>query len=142
MPAALSVNSRVRLEKPAIGDPCNGCGLCCQMQVCSTGSYVLGLVDNYGDRARGPCPALLPKGDGFTCGLVARPKDYVDSPRGVTVLRNAAMLLIGAGIGCDEAGDEPDETALPKLDRLQETFLGRHSRREIDAAVRALILGE
>lgn len=42
------------LPKPAIGAPCNGCGLCCQVRVCSTGSYLLGLVDSLGQRVDRP----------------------------------------------------------------------------------------
>lgn len=123
------------LEKPAIGEKCNGCGLCCQVQVCSTGSFALGLVDKLGDRASGPCPALTPDGDRRVCGLVKRPRDWLPSnPHGVTPLRNAVMLLISAGLGCDEAGEEPDETALPKLRAMGDRYLSDHPRSEINAA--------
>lgn len=113
------------LDKPPIGAPCNGCGLCCQVRVCGAGSYALGLVARYGERADGPCPALIADGERWSCGLVARPKDYIDSPRGVTVLREAVKILIGAGAGCDEAGDEPDATALPRLRRVAEDYVRR-----------------
>ncbi|WP_319798269.1 hypothetical protein [Nitrobacter sp.] len=32
------------LPKPEIGEPCNRCGLCCQITVCGTGSYAMGLA--------------------------------------------------------------------------------------------------
>ncbi len=102
---------------------------------------VLGLVEKLGDRAPGPCPALLSKGDGFTCGMVARPKDYIESGRGVTVLREAAMLMIGAGAGCDEAGDEPDGTAWPKQEAVALRYLERVGQRRLEKA-RATIFGE
>lgn len=113
------------LEKPPIGEPCNRCGLCCQIRVCSAGSYALGLVERFGDRVDGPCPALCRDGDKLNCGLVERPKDYIRSSLSVTALRDAAKIMIGAGVGCDEAGDEPDDTAMPKLTALQIRYLAR-----------------
>lgn len=130
------------MDKPEIGESCNGCGLCCQVQVCSTGSLALGLVEAYGERAAGPCPALEQDGEGWACGLVRRPKHYLPgNPRGVTVLREAAKLLIGAGIGCDEAGDEPDLVAQPKLDVLRARCLAHHSQADFNRAVRVLFDG-
>lgn len=129
------------LPKPAIGDACNGCGLCCQITVCGVGSYVQGLVERYGDRANGPCPLLIPKGDGFTCGLVARPKDHIASDKGVTPLRNAVAVMIGAGAGCDEVGDEPDATALPKIHALQNRYIAQIGVEKIQAAARLVTGG-
>lgn len=128
-------------DKPAIGEPCNGCGLCCRIRVCGAGSHALGLVERYGERVDGPCPALMPDGNGWACGLVKRPKDYIDSPRGVTMLRDAVKILIGAGAGCDEADDEPDETAAPKLRKLQEDYLERHGLEVIQKAA-AIVYGK
>lgn len=122
------------IEKPAIGDPCNGCGLCCRAQVCSIGSFTLRLVEKYGERAPGPCPAMLTDDNGkVTCELVARPRDYSPGKGGAHELRNAVSLLIGSGIGCDEAGDEPDANA--KLDALREKWMREHSRGEIARAL-------
>ena len=81
---------------------------------------MLGLVDRFGERAPGPCPALRPRADGgYDCNLVLRPKDYARG--GAHELRQAAMVLIGAGIGCDEAGDDPD--ADQKLTAMQQDYL-------------------
>lgn len=127
-------------DKPAIGEPCNGCGLCCRLEVCSVGSFALGLVPEYGQRAPGPCPALTQDGEGWTCGVMKRPTDWLPGhSRGPTVIRQAWAVLIGAGIGCDEAGDEPDEIAQPKLDLVRDRFLGRHSREEINRAIRTVL---
>lgn len=113
------------------------------IRVCSTGSIVLGLVDQIGDRVDGPCPALKPMDDGgFACGLVLRPKDYIKSDRGVTSLRDAVKILIGAGVGCDEAGDEPDETYLPKARRLEEEYVKRHGVSAIQRAADIVIRGK
>lgn len=122
------------LDKPEIGQPCNNCGLCCQSIVCSAGSLVLGLVDKPGARAKGPCPALTRTEFGYSCGVMLKPHSYLRSRRGPTVLRNAFGLLIGAGMGCDEAGDEPEETAEPKLREIQINFLNRYSKEEINKA--------
>ena len=128
------------IEKPPIGAPCNGCGLCCRIRVCSAGSYALGLVETWGERVDGPCPALEPDGDGFACGLVRRPKHYLSrSRRGVTVLREAMKVVIGAGIGCDEAGDEPDATAMPKIEAVLRRFGERYPRARIEAAARVIM---
>lgn len=128
------------LEKPPIGAPCNGCGLCCQTTVCSAGSLILGLVNRPGDRAPGPCPALLAGDEGeYTCGLMRTPSRYIRTQRGTTVMRKAVGVLIGAGAGCDEAGNEPDETALPKLRELQQRYLQQHPKSEIDAAWRTIL---
>ena len=128
------------LAKPEIGAPCNRCGLCCQVRVCSSGSYAQGLVERIGDRADGPCPALIANEDGgFDCGLMLRPNDFIKTAdRGVTVLREAVSLCIGAGAGCDEAGDEPDETAQPKLAEVQREYVRRHGIDKLKRAARTI----
>lgn len=128
------------LEKPNIGEPCNGCGLCCQITICSAGSYALSLVESWGERAAGPCPALTKTKNGLECGLVLRPKDWLPNHRrGVTPLRDAMMLCVGAGLGCDDAGDEPDEIAQPKLDIVRERFAQKYSREDIQRAAVVLM---
>lgn len=129
----------ISLSKPAIGEKCNGCGLCCVATVCSTGSFAMGLVENLGERAPGPCPALTPAGDGrHECGLVRRPKDWMPrNPHGVTPLKNAVLLLIGSGSGCDGAGpdegdDDPAATAARRA--LGEAYAARIGKLAINQA--------
>lgn len=122
------------LSKPAIGAPCNGCGLCCKATVCGAGSVLMGLVKEFGQRAPGPCPALLQEGDGYTCGIMNRPHNYLLSQRGPTVLRKAVGVLIGAGSGCDDAGDEPAVTARPKLIAMQEEYIAEVGTEAINKA--------
>jgi hypothetical protein len=85
------------IEKPAYGSACNGCGKCCQNELCPLGAAVF-------RHERGPCPALETADGRFFCGLVENPQLY--SPIRAAVvgrerLARAAKLLIGAGEGCD-----------------------------------------
>lgn len=97
------------IDKPKIGEPCNGCGLCCRIQVCRNGAYLQGLVRTLGDTVAGPCPALTTKEDGTqACGIVLNAKKYIrKSKYREDVLRRSFMVLIGAGDGCDEPGEDP-----------------------------------
>ena len=102
------------MEKPAYGQPCNGCGQCCQDQLCPLGRRVF-------PTSRGGCPALMKFEDRFECGLVLRPRQFAPfrtAVRGVDAMRNGALLLIGAGNGCDallvDEKAEPTERARMK----------------------------
>lgn len=75
--------------KPLLGEPCNGCGVCCLAEPCPVGMLVSA-------RRSGACRAL--RWDGVTrryrCGLLgshARPG----------LLERFARRLISAGSGCD-----------------------------------------
>ncbi len=92
--------------QPAMGQPCNGCGLCCLAEPCPLGMLV-------SRRRHGACVALRwlpgtePAAGGqagrYVCGMVA-------DPAGVTGWRNRWLLQaltrlarrwIAAGQGCD-----------------------------------------
>lgn len=125
------------LDKPPVGAPCNGCGLCCRAQICSLGSITLGLVGNYGERAPGPCPALIGQPDGsFACGLVLRPRDYARGKGGAHELRAAAMTLIGAGVGCDEPGEAESEEENAAIEAMTAAYLARVGHARIERAMR------
>lgn len=49
--------------KPPFGMPCNGCGLCCQMEICAIGAVAF-------PKAAAPCPALRFTGSNFRCSIV------------------------------------------------------------------------
>ena len=58
------------LEKPPYGSECNGCGGCCEDQLCPLASAVF-------PDWRTPCPALEPSGvRAKTCGLINDPMRY------------------------------------------------------------------
>jgi len=81
--------------KPALGAPCNGCGVCCLVEPCPLGALL-------SRRLRGACVALRWDGGRYVCGvLTSQPR----SIRGWLVRR-----WIAAGAGCDcslELGDKP-----------------------------------
>lgn len=106
------------IDKPKIGQPCNGCGLCCKVQVCMNGAFVLKLVNRLGDTVPGPCPALVEKQDGtFACGIILTPNKYIKSSKyPAQVLSKNFAILVGAGTGCDELGDDPEDIEIVKLD--------------------------
>jgi hypothetical protein len=97
----------VSLAKPAYGDKCNGCGMCCVEEVCGLGLEL-------GDRKI--CKALEANQDGtFSCGLVGNPYKYLSDERtrtwrmideispgvGEDGLRSYHAHMLGAGKGCD-----------------------------------------
>ncbi|MDL5032202.1 hypothetical protein QRD43_09825 [Pelomonas sp. APW6] len=72
--------------KPAVGESCNGCGVCCLAEPCPLGMLL-------SRRLRGACVALRWEGGRYVCGaLGAKPRGL----RGWLVRR-----WIGAGQGCD-----------------------------------------
>lgn len=80
--------------KPAFGAPCNGCGLCCALELCPIAEIAF-------PGASAPCPALRLADDGsrFYCELVA-----------IEIVHGLEPMLqheIGIGKGCSmkEAGE-------------------------------------
>jgi hypothetical protein len=87
------------IAKPPHGAPCNGCGQCCQSQLCRLGQFVF-------IRLAGPHPALEQDGERFRCGLVVNPRRYAEHlPIGRaatdTALSEAASVLIAVDFACD-----------------------------------------
>lgn len=86
--------------KPALGAPCNGCGVCCAAEPCPLGVLV--------SRSRqGRCAALQwSDEDGlYRCGLVAQPAAFLPRTLGwaAPLLGRWARRWIAAGKGCDSA---------------------------------------
>jgi len=99
----------ITLEKPQIYSPCNGCGMCCIVQVCDLGVAL-------GDSVN--CKALIANPDNtYTCGLVADPYSILDEGSlkswkmidsfkpgetpGEDALKGMYAEMLGAGRGCD-----------------------------------------
>jgi hypothetical protein len=99
--------------KPALGAPCNGCGVCCLAEPCPVGMLV-------SRRRQGACAAVTwqETEQRYVCGLVVEPAAHL--PRWVGrlparvqhwLLRGTARLalhFIAADRGCDS-----DATGLP-----------------------------
>jgi len=101
---APEMGERNPLEKPAYGQPCNGCGMCCIAVQCIVS------VALFGEQKL--CPALTPAGDALACGLMIDTAAHVPDVTawGGKTLTETFALMIGSGIGCDgQAEDEPDD---------------------------------
>lgn len=84
--------------KPALGAPCNGCGLCCLAEPCPLGQVI-------SRKRSGACDALRwdPAQSLYRCGVLSEPESVLGtrwrwaSP----LLRRLARRWIAAGVGCD-----------------------------------------
>lgn len=96
-PAIIAIHAAAP-AKPAIGAPCNGCGLCCAAEPCPVGMFAL-------LQFRGSCRALLwqEEQQRYVCGMVVRPTDYWRwLPAGMAAWTGRrAARSIAAGQGCD-----------------------------------------
>ena len=106
-------------RKPPHGAPCNRCGYCCKAIICPFGAVLF-------KRQHGPCPALVENEAGLACGVVAHPMNYArvrTLTHGVEEMRRAALLLIGAGDGCDAVanGEPANEAFRQKLVEVHES---------------------
>ena len=84
--------------KPALGDACNGCGVCCLAEPCPLGQLLTG-------RRQGACDALRwdPESHRYQCGAVAEPQDVWPWLPAIAVpmVRRLALRWISAAKGCD-----------------------------------------
>ncbi|MDP3253398.1 MAG: hypothetical protein Q8M77_15945 [Hydrogenophaga sp.] len=84
--------------KPALGAPCNGCGVCCLSEPCPLGRVI-------SRRRLGACDALRWDGDGkiYRCGALVDTEAVLGLRWrwAAPVLRRLARRWIAAGVGCD-----------------------------------------
>jgi hypothetical protein len=99
--------------KPAPGQACNGCGVCCADEPCPLGRLV-------SRRRTGRCRALAWDAQAriYRCGLLTRPAQHLPRPLRVLapLLARLSARWIAAGRGCDSSaevrpGPGPDEAA-------------------------------
>lgn len=92
--------------KPALGEPCNGCGVCCLLEPCPLGVVISG-------HRTGACAAVVWSDDmrRYQCGMLLQPAvvlatRWPHGPQGVYkllgwLLGRCAPRWISAGSGCD-----------------------------------------
>jgi hypothetical protein len=76
-------------EKPPVGAPCNGCGVCCALSPCPLAYFLL-------RHREGVCPELRWQGERYVCGLIVAPRGWLR-----WLPRRLLLRWIGAGLGCD-----------------------------------------
>jgi hypothetical protein len=94
-------------HKPALGQPCNGCGVCCLAEPCPLGQLL-------SRRRTGDCAALRwePASGLYRCGALRAPVEVLQAalpvapgrwlqPLLLPLLRRLAGRWIAAGRGCD-----------------------------------------
>jgi hypothetical protein len=81
----------ISIAKPREGQPCNGCGLCCQMELCGIGVMAF-------PGASAPCPALRFNGSLYRCALVE-----TETAAGAPPVMAEAL---GIGKGCCSSDDD------------------------------------
>lgn len=88
--------------KPAEGQPCNGCGVCCVLETCPAARL------RFLQRG-GPCPALewSPERERYLCGLLEHPQRYLGwlPASGEKLASRLFARWIAAGQGCDCSAD-------------------------------------
>ena len=124
MGVPVRIPREVAARKPPHGSPCNRCGLCCMVSLCELARTIF-------ERPAfpGPCPALTMAPDGVaTCGVVSTPHLFADPDHEHSdqELREAALLVIGGGYGCDaringEPINERFEQKLRDYDQMKKT---------------------
>lgn len=97
MPPAVIASTGI--QKPELGQPCNGCGYCCESEPCQLAVDIIGEVT-------APCPALETSDGIARCGIVVRPAWYMfgeDVAPNETTGRLSCLFAaaLGIGRGCD-----------------------------------------
>jgi hypothetical protein len=83
------------IQKPKFGSPCNGCGLCCQLERCAIAVKALG-------EGPGPCPGLVWREGRSSCLMVEEADRMGPEYSGMIRYR------MGIGLGCDSEVDGVD----------------------------------
>jgi hypothetical protein len=85
------------LQKPSYGATCNGCGLCCKLEICGVGEMALADLGVYdGPEAWPPCIFLVELDGLYRCKLVLVEADNLYKLPGAEP-RIANSLRIGWG---------------------------------------------
>lgn len=109
-------------QKPAVGAPCNGCGVCCLLEPCPLGVVLSG-------RRSGACAALRwhPLGRHYRCGALTEAPEVLRErlpgfahfalPTLAWLLARVGPRWVAVGVGCDcqvvGLDDAPESLASP-----------------------------
>ena len=122
------------IDKAPWSSPCNGCGMCCEKALCPLGSVVFGL-----ELSDAPCPALGRHDDGTSfCGLVETPRRFSpirSAVFGEQAMSEAAMILVGTGVGCD-AQAEDEFISAERIAARKKEWDRKFPRADVDNAAR------
>jgi len=96
-------------DKPAVGAPCNGCGICCLAAPCPVSRLLLKHTEN-------ACPALVWQDDTllYRCGMLQSPARYVRWLPGRLdgLFIGLVRRWLALNIGCDSDIEiEPDKAS-------------------------------
>lgn len=83
--------------KARYAEACNGCGLCCTLQLCPVAVAAFG-------PGPGPCPALFRVGDMARCLVVTTEIDFKLEPK--------VQLALGIGMGCGMRDDDTTDAEM------------------------------
>jgi len=118
-------------ERARYGDACSSCGQCCESSLCPLGRALFG-------RAAGPCPALgYDEAAKSFCGLIVNPASFAHinaALYGRDALSAGAVILCGAGMGCDAAKEgefrppHVQQAMLKKCDAIPRAQVARAMR--------------
>lgn len=86
-------------EKPRWGEPCNGCGYCCAVELCKIAQFV------HGEDHPAPCPEMTFHDGRFWCGIIEKTDG---------AMRDFMVAYLGIGKGCD--ADDPDPATIEYRD--------------------------
>lgn len=115
--------------KPAVGAPCNGCGVCCLVEPCPLGMLL-------SRRRRGACEALRwdESASHYRCGAVTEPEAVLRQalPAALTglaaglagLLQRLAGRWIAAGQGCDSTLEPAPANVPPERGATSSTIQG------------------
>lgn len=93
-------------QKPCLGEPCNGCGICCLIEPCPLGVVLSG-------RRSGACRALRwqPSGRQYRCGALTEAPEVLRQclpgyvrpalPMLAWLLSRLGRRWVAEGVGCD-----------------------------------------
>jgi len=100
------MTQRADLPKPKYGAPCNGCGLCCKLEICDIGVEALEAMDDWSTVA--PCPFLVELDGAHRCKIILlEARNLKSLPSAEPLIAKSLMV----GWGCTMPDEESERAA-------------------------------